>query len=91
MKRTIMSGIVLGAVLLSGCNRPEADECRRAVENIRALYGVTDMPGQNSLENEVRKCQAGSTKKQVACALKATTVEALKACDFGPAREPSKK
>jgi hypothetical protein len=75
--------VALGAA--GGCNKPEADDCRAAIANMQKLLG-TDTAAKNAdNESEVRRCKGGSTKETVACAMKATTLDELKACGFmGP-------
>ena len=86
MKRHQWIGVVLGAVLgvasLGACNKPEADDCRKAIANMQKLLG-TDAAAKNvDNEGEVRRCKGGSSRQAVACAIKATTLDELKACEF---------
>jgi hypothetical protein len=73
-------GGAIGA--LGGCDKPAADDCRQAIVNMQKLLG-TDVAAKNAdNESEVRRCKGGSSKDAVACAIKATTLDELKACDF---------
>lgn len=89
MMRQRSIGVVFGAILsmaaagsLGACNKPEADDCRKAIANMQKLLG-TDAAAKNvDNEGEVRRCKGGSTREAVACAIKATTLEELHACQF---------
>jgi hypothetical protein len=72
--------ILLVAVLAVGCNKPSKEDCRTAIENMRTLMRTQNL--QTDVEGEVRRCNGGSTKEAVACAIKATTVEELGTCKF---------
>ena len=75
-------GVVMAIGALGGCNKPAADDCRQAIANMQKLLG-TDVAAKNAdNESEVRRCKGGSRKDAVACAIKATTLGELKACDF---------
>ena len=93
MKRQRSIGVVFVAILgmaaaggavvgLGACNKPEADDCRSAIANMQKLLG-TDTSAKNvDSEGEVRRCKGGSTREAVACAIKATTLDELRACKF---------
>ena len=89
MKPQRSIGVVLGAILsvagmasLGACNKPEAEDCRKAIANMQRLLG-TDAAAKNvDNEGEVRRCKGGSTRESVACAIKATTLDELKACEL---------
>ena len=89
MNRQRSISAVLGAILaiaapgvLGACNKPEAEDCRKAIVNMQKLLG-TDAAAKNvDNEGEVRRCKGGSTREAVACAIKANTVDELKACQF---------
>ena len=73
--------VVLGFVVLAGaCNKPSEESCRKALANVRALLGTEG--AQADVEGDVRRCKGGSSKKNVECALNATSIEQLKACGF---------
>jgi hypothetical protein len=78
MKRLAWIAIVVSAVV--GCNKPEEEDCKKAIENMRKLMGtdsyVTD------LAPHIRRCKGGSSKEAVACAIKATSRAELEACGF---------
>lgn len=72
--------LLLVAVLAVGCNKPSKEDCRKAIENMRSLMHTTHL--QTDVEGEVRRCNGGSTKEAVACAIKATSLADLRACKF---------
>ena len=48
-----------------------------------ALFGLRDAAAKNGdNEGEVRRCKGGSSRESVACAMKAGTLDELKACGF---------
>lgn len=84
MKRVLGAIVVLSFVITGagGCEKPALEDCRQAIANMQKLLG-TDAAAKNSdNEGEVRRCKGGSTRKTVACAIKATTLDELKACEF---------
>jgi len=73
--------VVLGIAMLAGaCDKPSEENCRQALTNARRLLGTTDPDAD--VEGDVRRCKGGSNKKNVECAMNATSLEQLKACDF---------
>ncbi|MFN0250338.1 MAG: hypothetical protein ACKV2T_25895 [Kofleriaceae bacterium] len=72
--------LLLVAVLAVGCNKPSKEDCRKAIENMRALMRTTQL--QTDVEGEVRRCNGGSSREAVACAIKATTLDELRTCKF---------
>jgi hypothetical protein len=73
--------VVLGILVLAGaCDKPSEENCRKALSNVRTLLG-TDSDASD-VEGDVRRCKGGSSKKNVECAMTATTVEQLKTCNF---------
>jgi hypothetical protein len=75
-------GVFGGVGASAGCNKPAAEDCRAAIANMQKLLG-TDAAAKNSdNESEVRRCKGGSSTEAVACAMKATTLDELKACGF---------
>jgi len=80
MKRFLF--VVIAMVGAGACDKPALDDCRQAIANMQKLLG-TDTAAKNlDNEGEVRRCKGGSSKEAVACAIKATTVDQLKACEF---------
>ena len=80
MKRFLL--VVVAMAGAGACNKPAADDCRQAIANMQRLLG-TDAAAKNvDNEGEVRRCKGGSSRAAVACAIKATTMDDLKACEF---------
>jgi hypothetical protein len=82
-------GVVLGALLcvasvasLGACNKPELEDCRKAIANMQKLLGTEEAAKNVDNEGEVRRCKGGSSRQAVACAIKAATLDELKACEF---------
>jgi hypothetical protein len=84
MKRFVLvAAAVVSLGTMSACDKPTAEDCRRAIANMQKLLGA-DVTGLRTTENEgeVRRCKGGSTKASVACAKNATTAAELKSCEF---------
>ncbi len=79
MKRTGLLFLALCGVL--ACNKPSQDDCRKALANMQRLLG-TDNLKNTDFEGEVRRCQGGSSKAAVTCAMAATSLDGLRACDL---------
>lgn len=79
MTRFALAALVVGA-FAAGCNKPAKEDCRAAIENMRALLRTTQL--QTDVEGEIRRCTGGSSKEAVACAMKATTLDELRTCKF---------
>ena len=78
MKRVAI-GVLFAA---AACNKPEADDCRKALENMQHILGTENISKNGDNEGDIRRCRGGSSKEAVACAIKATTKADLQACDF---------
>ncbi|MBS1119322.1 MAG: hypothetical protein H6Q90_1550 [Deltaproteobacteria bacterium] len=78
MMRTMMVTVMALGLGLIACDKPSEDDCRKAIENMRTLIGTenthTDLPG------EIRRCQGGSKKQTIRCAMNAKTRAELEAC-----------
>jgi hypothetical protein len=75
--------LLFAVVLATGCaTKPSAEDCRKAIENMQRLMGTDNMRDDGRIEGEVRRCKGGSTKKAVACAIKAQTLDDLRHCEF---------
>ena len=81
-----MTRIVLAVALVCGlaaCDKPSKDDCRKALGNMQHLMGTENLDNTGGgIETEVRRCQGGSSKKAVACAIAATTMDELRRCEF---------
>lgn len=86
MKRFLLVAVVM--VSAGACNKPTADDCRQAINNMQKLLGTDNVAKNTDTEGEVRRCKGGSSKEAVACAMKATSLPELKACNFMAAKSP---
>ena len=80
MKRVLM--LVVVAIVAIGCDKPTEDNCRKAISNMRSLLGTEALPSHTDITGEIRRCKGGSSRKSVECAMNATSIEQLEACDF---------
>ena len=81
---TGLGGVTAG---LAGCDKPAADDCQKAIDNMQQLvFGPTNAFDRTDISGEVRRCQTGSTKESVACAIAAKSKDDLKACKFAGAK-----
>jgi hypothetical protein len=80
MKRFLL--VVVAVAGIGACNKPTADDCRQAIKHMQELLGTDTAARNTDNEAEVRLCKGGSSREAVACAIKASTLEDLKACDF---------
>jgi hypothetical protein len=90
MKRLLLVVVaIVGAGGAAACQKPTAEDCRQAVNNVRKLYGTENIAKDDDTEAQVRRCKGGSSKKAVACAIQATTLAELKACKFMGVKSPT--
>jgi len=73
--------VAMGASV-GACNKPTVEDCRAAIVNMQKLLGTESLGKEGDVEGEIRRCKGGSTRDAVACAIKATSLADLKACDF---------
>jgi len=80
----VMTRLVVGLslVLAIGCNKPSEENCRKAIANMQALLGTEHLLSDADLQGEIRRCKGGSSKESVDCAMKATSIDELRACGF---------
>ncbi|HEX2691551.1 MAG TPA: hypothetical protein VHN14_33295 [Kofleriaceae bacterium] len=64
------------------CNKPSADDCRKAISNMQVLLHTESNAKDGDVESEVRRCRGGSSREAVACAIQAKSEEQLRACAF---------
>ncbi len=83
----------LTLILAVACNKPSPEDCRKALTNMQHLMGTDNLLKTGDFETEVRACRGGSSKESVECANNATSLEALRACNFMkvPGKDDSKK
>jgi len=82
---TRIASLVLAMVTVLGltaCDKPNPEDCRKALLNMQHLLGTENFNTKADLEGEVRRCRGGSKRSAVACAIKASTLDELRACDF---------
>lgn len=79
---TRLASIVLALLTLAACDKPTPEDCRKALLNMQHLLGTENLNTDASLQGEIRRCRGGSKRKAVECAIKATTLDELRACDF---------
>jgi len=84
MKRFVFAALVaIGLVTgVTACNKPTDESCRAAISNMEKLLGTDTIARNTDNDAEVRRCKGGSTQEAVACAIKATSIAELKACQF---------
>jgi hypothetical protein len=78
MRTLVFATLLALAVGLGGCDKPSADECQKAVDNITKIYGNDPNRDRGAA---VRSCRAKSSRAQVACMASAKTAEDLAKCD----------
>jgi hypothetical protein len=77
----VMKRVIFAVLLLAACNKPSEENCRKALHNMQHLMGTENLD-TSGFEGEVRRCKGGSKTEAVDCAIKATTMDELRACDF---------
>lgn len=86
MKRHHLLGIVLVVVMglagLGGCTKPSEENCRKALQNMQSILGTENLSEKTGIEGEVRRCKGGSSREAVDCAIKAQSLDDLRACKF---------
>ncbi len=85
MKPLLALLALLALPLLSACNQPKEEDCRKAIANIDRIAGRTADPAEEAAA--VRKCRGSASKKAVQCWIAAQTQDDLERCE-GPARTP---
>ncbi len=72
------------ALFVVGCAKPTGDECKKAIENIDRIHGITNtVPVETAAA--VRKCRTAASKESVLCMRDATDEAALTKCGGQPA------
>lgn len=68
--------------VLAACNKPDMDDCRKALDNMQHILGTENISKNGDNESDVRRCRGSSTKEAVACAIAAKTRDDLNKCAF---------
>ncbi|HEX3475456.1 MAG TPA: hypothetical protein VHT91_10570 [Kofleriaceae bacterium] len=89
MKRFLLVLAALAPLGAGACNKPTQEDCRKAISNVERLLGTEATARNTDNEAEVRRCRGGSTKENVACRIRATTVQELDACGVERAKGTS--
>jgi hypothetical protein len=84
MHRSIFAILVACATVFStACEKPKEEDCKRAVANIRNLYGTANFSQGVPPQAAVRSCRGSASKESVRCIIAARTLEDLGACTGG--------
>ncbi len=84
---TITLFALLTAWLAGGCDRPDEDDCRLAVENIQRIAQAGDRIERADTEAAVRSCRANASSESVQCMINARTMDDLRGCEGDVAEE----
>lgn len=79
---TMLAGLVVAA---GACTKPKAEDCEKAVANIRNLYGTATLTQGITPRAAVRSCRGSATRESVQCVIAAKSLEELEACTGGGA------
>jgi hypothetical protein len=66
---------------LAACDKTKETECRKAITNIRKIYGTEDNSFGVSPDAMVRACQGSASPESVRCFIQASSVEDLRNCE----------
>jgi hypothetical protein len=79
--------LALALIFAAGCDRPDEDNCRLAVENIQRIAQAGDRIERADTEAAVRSCRANASRESVQCMINARTMEDLIDCEGDLAEE----
>jgi hypothetical protein len=85
----ILLPAALAVALATGCDRPDEDSCRLAVENIQRIAQAGDRIERADTEAAVRSCRANASGESVQCMINARTMDDLLDCEGEFAEEIS--
>ncbi|HWN67534.1 MAG TPA: hypothetical protein VNM90_07830 [Haliangium sp.] len=71
------------AVLATACEKPKEEDCKRAVANIRNLFGTANFAQGMPPQAAVRSCRGSASTESVRCIIAATTLQELSTCTGG--------
>lgn len=80
--RAVWAPLAIALILpVAGCDDAKEAECRKAISNIRKIYGTADNSFGVSPQAMVRSCQGSASPESVRCFIQAKTVEDLQRCE----------
>lgn len=82
LRRAAWTPLAIALMLpVAGCDKPKEADCRKAITNIRKLYGTADNDFGVSPESMVHACQGSASPESVRCFIQAKSVEELQKCE----------
>jgi hypothetical protein len=82
LRPAVCAPLVIALIVpLVACDKPKEAECRKAITNIRKIYGTEDNTFGVSPEAMVRACQGSASPESVRCFIQASSVEDLQNCE----------
>ncbi|ACY17439.1 hypothetical protein [Haliangium ochraceum] len=76
-----IAALALLLLPLGGCEtKLKEEDCRRAIANVRTLYGTANMQQGIQPEAAVRSCRGSASAETVECMANAKTMEELDNC-----------
>lgn len=73
--------IVWSAAAMTACSKPKSEDCKKAVDNIRAIYGTAGVDFGATPEAAIRSCRGSASRESVQCMINAKTMDDLRACE----------
>lgn len=72
----------LAALVAAGCEaKPSEDACKRAIDNLREISGLSRADVGADPKAAIRSCQANSSRATVNCMIEAKTMEDIVKCE----------
>jgi outer membrane biosynthesis protein TonB len=82
--RSIYSVLLICAAMFSAaCAKPKEEDCRRAIANIRNVYGTANFAQGVPPNAAVRSCRGSASKEAVRCVIAAKSIQELESCAGG--------
>lgn len=79
----LMLLIAAVSISLAACDKPKEADCKKAVANIRKIYGTAGTAFGATEQSMVRSCRGGASPESVKCFIQAKTIEDLHRCEGG--------
>lgn len=73
--------IAFSTTTLAACAKDKAEDCKKAVANIREVYQTAGMDFGVSPEAAVRSCRGSASADSVRCMIEAKSMEDLRKCE----------